>query len=317
MHEMTEAAASPPVAREPAKKHGRVTCNFRLVRWCHLFAIMKTSPPHPAGGASRAVALALGALCALSPSVCAASTWEDVSGGLFNEARHDFASRLPDAPAAERRGLRYGEAAALLNVQPRTQANVDRAFAILDEVWSSGKSDDLGMEARYLMGRIEQIHRQSPDAAKADSIFSSMIAENAAHPVAQRAAVKLAILRLYAPGTPPQERRRRYDEFSRLAASLDEQAAKVQMGLLLGEYARRMGYGEGQELGHLLAAHAAGITKRNSLMTVLARIGDLARLTGRDALAVEYYGLFLREFPRTDRRTTIEGYLATLNAPAK
>ncbi len=241
-----------------------------------------------------------------------ASPWEDVSVGLFNDARAAFSGQADDAPESERRNLVFGEAVALLNVQPRTAANIEKAYGLFEKIREANPTDELGLNSRYLQGRIEQIHRPTPDVAKAEAIFAELVQAHPAHPVAQRARVKLAIIRLYA-NIEAAERRRRYDDMTSHARDLADPGAKVQMHLLLGAVARRFGFGYEQELAHMLAADQAGVVKRSIQISLLARIGDLARLTGKTDVARTYYTRFLEEFPRTDSRSTIEGYLADLN----
>lgn len=240
-----------------------------------------------------------------------ASHWDDVSAGMFNDARVNFEAAAADAAGTERRTLRFGEAVALLNVQPRTSSNIDNAYAIFEEVRAAAPGDDLGIESRYFQGRIEQVHRQSPDTAKAEAIFDELVRSHPSHPVAQRALIKLAVIRLYSV-VDAAERRRRFDEFAAAARQLTDAGATVQMHLLLGDVARRFRYDHDVELEQLLAADKAGVIKRSLQMQLLARIGDLARLTGKNDIARTYYTRFLEQFPRTDRRSTIEGYLAAL-----
>ncbi|CAM2992494.1 hypothetical protein [Rariglobus hedericola] len=262
----------------------------------------------------RACVLARRSLGAVLFSVAltaAASPWDEMTTGLFNEAHAAF-SKEEKAPGADLRSLRFGEAVSLLNVQPRTSSNIDRAYAILEELRTATPGDDIGMESRYFQGRIEQVQRPTPDLAKAEAIFSELVRDHPEKLVGQRARVKLAVTRLYAP-VSPAERRDRYDAFTRDAGQITDPGIKVQMHLLLGEAARRLQYGNAEELAHLLAAYEAGVTKRRLLVEVLVRIGDLARLEGRKDVAIKYYTLFLEQFPRTDRRSTVEGFLVELN----
>lgn len=255
-------------------------------------------------------------LTIILPSIGRSNPWDDVSSGLFNEAHAAFKTEAAKPGAPDPRSARYGEAIALLNLQPRTQTNIDAAYKILDEIHAAKPDDDLGLNARYLQGRVEQVQRSTPDLAKADAIFSELVNNHLPHPVAQRAMVKLAIIRLYA-DVDAAERRRRYDAFTTDAGRLTDHGAKVQLHLLLAEYARRLDFGNQAELNHTLAAYEAGVTKRRLLVEVLVRIADLARLTGDKTLARQFYTRFLEQFPRTDRRSTVEGYLAALGPAQK
>lgn len=241
-----------------------------------------------------------------------ASPWDDMSTGLFNEAHSEF-TKEEKVPGADTRTLRFGEAVSLLNVQPRTNSNIDRSYDILEELRTANANDEIGLESRFLQGRIEQLQRPEPDLTKADVIYSELIKDHGATLVGQRARVKLAIIRIYASGIDSAERRARYDQFSKDAAAITDHGVQAQIHLLLAEVAKRLKYGNGEELDHLLAAYEAGVTKRRLLVEVLVRVGDLARLEGRKDVAIRFYTMFLEQFPRTDRRTTVENFLAALN----
>ncbi len=258
---------------------------------------------------------ATAAVIVVTALTSSASPWENMSTGLFNEAHAEF-TKLEKAPGADLRSLRYGDAVSLLNIQPRTQSNIEKAYQIFEELHAAAPADDLGLESRYMQGRIEHAQRATPDLQKAEAIFSELVKSHPNHPASQRAQVKLAIIRLYAK-IDATERRSRYDGFTVAASQLQDAGAKVQMHLLLADVARRFDYGEAEQLNHMLAAEKAGVTKRRLRGDVLVRIGDLARLTGKNDLAATYYTQFLAEFPRTDRRTTVENYLAAFNASKK
>ena len=236
-----------------------------------------------------------------------------MTNGLYNESHAEFIKQQKHAAPAEARTLRFGEAVSLLNVQPRTESNIDKAYEIFEEIIKANPDDDFALEARYMQGRIDQVQRPTPDLAKAEATFAELFAKHPTHLVGQRALVKLAIIRLYAP-VDAAERRRRYDELNLAAEKITDPGIIVQIHLLLGEVARRVNYGTAEELKHYLAAEKAGVVKRRLLGDVYIRIADLARLEGKKDIAIDYYTRFLEQFPRTDRRTTIEGYLADLNS---
>lgn len=238
-----------------------------------------------------------------------------MSTGFFNDAHAEFVKDLETSPANQRT-LRYGEAVSLLNVQPRTEANIERAYALFGELFAAVPDDDLGWSSRYLQARIDQVQRSKPDIPKAEAIFSELIQRDPSHPMAQRARLKLAIILLYAK-VDKAERRRRFDEFSQAAAGFTDLNIKAQLHLLLAEVARRFEYGNEVELEQMLAANQANITRKRMRAEALVRIGDLARLTGRIDVARDYYTQFLAEYARNERRSTIEGYLAAFNSSSQ
>lgn len=269
-------------------------------------------PPLPlrltSGGLVKRVLCAVVFGAALTAS---ASPWDDMTSGLFNESHAEFVKEQKHAKPEDLRTLRFGEATSLLNVQPRTESNIDKAYGIFEEIIRANPADDLALEARYMQGRIDQVQRPTPDLAKAEATFADLAANQSTHLVGQRALVKLALIRLYAP-VDAAERRRRYDELSIAATKVTDPGVTVQINLLLGEVARRVNYGTAEELKHYLAAEKAGVVKRRLLGDVYIRIADLARLEGKNDIAIDYYTRFLEQFPRTDRRTTVENLLAAL-----
>jgi hypothetical protein len=148
-------------------------------------------PPSPPGRRRRAL-LALG-LLALPVTLPAADdpalAWRDVSLGLVPAAAPVFTAASAEA--------RYGEAITLLLRQPKTAGNLDRAVTLLTALAETSPATELGLAARYNLGRIAQVHRPTPDPELARQHYDTLIATAPAHPFAQQAFVKLALLDLY------------------------------------------------------------------------------------------------------------------------
>src|SRR5262245_53066631 len=78
--------------------------------------------------------------------------WHDASRYAFDASHAAFVK-------GKDREARLGEATTLLNLQPRTAANIERAAVLLDSVSAANPSDEPGICARYLRARIEDVHR--------------------------------------------------------------------------------------------------------------------------------------------------------------
>lgn len=253
--------------------------------------------------------LLVGAVCAEE------SPWDKITLGLFNEADGVFEEIATKSKGETARQALYGRAVALLNIQPRTQGNVEKSQQLFESIYQANTVDDLGLAARFMQARISQIHLLPVNKERAEQIYTELSAGRPNHAITQRAKVKLTLLRIYATGIDETERRNRFVKGEEWATGLSELGPRAQIHLLLAETAQRLGYGMETELKHLLAAESAGIIKLRLRADVLVRIGDLARILGDEKMARAYYRIFLKDYPRTDRRTTVEGYLKMLDHP--
>lgn len=248
-------------------------------------------------------AFAAEAAPALSPLVPA---WRDASMTLFKES-HDGFDSLSGAEAE------FGLALTLLVQQPQTTANVERAKTLLTALATRKPADDFAPAARYYLGRIEQVHRQTPAPAAAREHYALLLAEVPGHYYAQLATVKLAILDLYEP-VDASTRRARFDALLPVPAALTLPEARRDLALLLADVALQFDYGQPTALDLLLQAERVGISRPLERAEVWIRIAELARLEGRHAVARDYYQRFLATFKRDNRRQMASEHLASLPA---
>ena len=100
----------------------------------------------------------------------------------------------------------FGLAVNLLNRQPKTAGNIERSRRILQEIQYREATSDLGIAARYFLGRIAQLHLQKPDIHLAIKHFRFLVENHPEHFWGQVAATKYGFLRLYR--VMPKEERR-------------------------------------------------------------------------------------------------------------
>ncbi len=224
--------------------------------------------------------------------------------GLFRDSLTRFAQL--EGPEA-----RYGEALTLLMRQPKTASNIQRSSELLAELAASQPDSELGIGARYHLGRIEQTHRITPDPAAARRQFQQLIKDHPAHPYAQQAVVKLAILELYE-RVSPEVRLERFLALTARAPSLADPAACRDLYLLLADTAQRYDYAPALALDLLLRADESGIVRRIEQANTWVRITVLASENDQPAIARAYGERFLQNFLRDNRRLTIEQLLARL-----
>jgi len=243
-----------------------------------------------------------------SEPVDAPDGWEKVAQVQFLDARRAFEARLQADPADH--DARIGLAVALLNVQPRQSANIERALALLDGVRSAGRDEQV-IEAIYLLARIHQLHRDPADPYKAVELFDGLLAAHPDHPLAQMGFVKAAMLRLYVldEASPAAT----FATLEQRAAHLSDPTARRDFHLTMAAAASRLRLGDAAALRHLRAADAVGLAKRNTAGNLYIRAATRARALGQVDLAEAYERRFLAEFPRDFRAYTIR---QRLGAPA-
>lgn len=251
----------------------------------------------------RAVSLLLFAGCGVVlPRAAEDSGWDQASRFFFTEARTTFARAHAATPADARRN-HLGEANALLNVQPRTAANLTECIRLLQDLVAGSPGDEEGITAIYLLGRIEEIHRPVPDIAAAMRYYDQLARGESDHPLAQLGVVQLALLTLYRPVTPAPATER-LAAAEALAPRLRRPSAQSDFHLLLARSYLFFHAAPEPALAHFLAAHRLGIAADRVRADACLSTAELARELGRTEIATEFYRRFLTENPRDFRAWT-------------
>ena len=237
------------------------------------------------------------------------SAWDLVALGLVNEAHDAFEDHPP-----EDRTARFGEAVTLINLQPKTRSNLDRAEKLLALVAAHDGDDELGVGARYYLARIAQFHRPSPDLPEALRIYHQLAASESRAALAQRALVQIALIELFEPGVPREEVAARFDRLALRGKTLTEPSARRDFNLVMGDAALRFELGDTVALDHLLTADETGLARPITQRDTWVRIAELARRAGRDETAITYYRRFADTFVRDSRNTMVSQRLKTLVA---
>lgn len=243
-----------------------------------------------------------------------ANAWKTASLTLVNESNAEFRELLAkDTP--DRRQLRFGEAATLINVQPKTAANLDNAVAVFQDLAEEDPNDDIAVYSRYLIGRVAQIHRLDADLELAANTYRELLRDHPQNKFAQRAVPKLAVIELFDPLRSPDDQTGAL-EIEAFAANLTDPLAIRDTALMLADYYTMIAPNDTKALENLLIANEQGIQRYKFRATVLVRIAELSRRTGNPDQAVDYYQMFLDEFQRDQRRTLIEERIEELTQAA-
>lgn len=224
--------------------------------------------------------------------------------GLLLGALASAAEKDPRPPT------RFERAVAVLGAPAVSADDSRRAKAELEAIIASEEESADALAARYLLGRLKQLENNEADPPE----FQALRARQPGHPLAQLAALKVMLRRLYADGPESPDDRLRSGE---------ELAATITLPALRGDYHLAMGeayifHGDRREpaLRHLRAAAAIGIPSAATRANVLVQIGELARLSGERAVAAASYRAFLAEFPRDLRQQIVRDRLADMEGAA-
>ena len=236
--------------------------------------------------------------------------WEKTGRFLYREAADEFGDLLASG-GGHPSSLKFGLALNLINKQPKTQANLDRAERLFSEVYSAEGMNGLGIASKYYSGRIKEVHQRREELAEAERIYAQIIAANPRHFFAQLAATRYALIRFYSVESP-EERRSRFLQLEALVENLIGPSIRSHFHSLMGDLAARYEISLEKSLYHYREAVAAGIQNFRIRRDVLVSIGEIARELGNVPVAMEYYERFLREFPRDARHVLIQERLVAL-----
>ncbi|MES2308433.1 MAG: hypothetical protein V4507_06190 [Verrucomicrobiota bacterium] len=244
-----------------------------------------------------------------TPDLALEDSWKQASLFLFSDAYQ----KLTETKTLPVRQGAYAKAILLLNLQPKTESNVQQAAEILRHLITEKKDDEVGIASKYFLGRIAQIHQETPDPVLAEKIYRELIQEFPQSPLVEQVVIKLTLIRLYSNLTP-LEIPKRLAEVEELGGLVKTPAAQVCYHLLLSDYIIRLGGNKETALAHLMAAEHAGIRRSTSRGDTYVRIGMLARELGKKAIAQTYFKKFTDEFQRDVRAFAVKTLLAELQS---
>jgi hypothetical protein len=227
------------------------------------------------------------------------AAWRDASVNLFHRSHHTLAA-LSDEPATRTRFTRLGEALTLLNLQPKTSGNIDRAATLLEHLRAEDDADEAGISAAYHLARIAQWHCEPRRPADALAQYDVLAERFPGHRLGQLAVIKALVIRLYEP-VAPEEARRRLAAAGRLEPRLRDPALRSEYHQVLAMAGARFGMDPVWRLPHLLAAEQLGVMRFNESKDFVLATAETARSCAEREIALKYYERFLAVAPRDER----------------
>lgn len=232
----------------------------------------------------------------------AADPWQAALNLDYTTAATEFEGRLAADPDNLR--LTNARAASLLVQQPRTAANLETARGLFESVLARATAGDREQRALalYLLARLDHEHVAPPRLEAARSRYEQLRREHSGHPLADQAAVHLALLLAFqTPGATPEQA---VAAVTALLAECTSPAARRELHHLLAHIHWRVLRDAAAALPHYLAGRAIGFETpyRNSELDLT--IAGLAAGLGRHELASRHYLAFVEANPRDARAPT-------------
>ncbi|MES2308940.1 MAG: hypothetical protein V4507_08780 [Verrucomicrobiota bacterium] len=240
--------------------------------------------------------------------------WNDASLFLFNEAHEDLKTVRQQGRFPEREE-NYIEALLLLNVQPKTEENIQRSAELFRRVEEVKGDDERGIAAKYYRGRIMQIHQERPDLVRAEKIYKELLHDFPLNPISQRALIQVVLLRLYG-NLEKGEIFHRLEEVEELKGFIRNPSTAVCYHELISDYMIRFGGNKEVILNHLIAAEQAGIHSFMNRADTYVRMGMIARELGKRDVSILYFSKFLKEFQRDARHYQVQMILREMGSVA-
>lgn len=220
--------------------------------------------------------------------------WSQAAHLQFNDAFNTF-RQLP--PSREQR---LGEAAALLNVQPRTVANRERAKTLLRELVATPPADHITQAGHYLLGRIASVHEGANQSETAKRHFSAASEGDRNSSYAQLARAQLALYALQGDMTSDLRIRTAAD----YARALPTGAIRATVHWIIAQVLLESESPPREALRFIELALADGLATsaaRADALVAATYLSDLVSPSNSPRLRET----FLREFPRDPRAAVL------------
>ncbi len=235
--------------------------------------------------------------------------WSNATLFRANDAQQDFLQAAKNLPA--KREADFGQAVSLLNVQPKTDANLDLAAALFQSIRKSQPDDDLGIASLYFLARIEQYQRLPPDMPQAEKYYRELVARYPHHFWGEQAAIRLALLEIYQAPTRAEQISILAD-YDKLGDQFVDPNCRRDLFNALGRSYLNLRLSPERALEDLLKTQETGFSLAVDRADAYVRIGELARTLGRNNVAITYYKKLATEFPFDFRVYTIKQRLDQL-----
>ncbi|TVR49570.1 MAG: hypothetical protein EA425_12010 [Puniceicoccaceae bacterium] len=224
---------------------------------------------------------------------------------LFNEAHLILRDALPPgADEATIRTHRFARAVTLLNVQPRTQANLQQSEQILLDLKEPGTpEDEITVAALYYLGRIDSWYRSDRNLRRSLDWYRQAMDYWPDHDYAQQAALRWISLHLF---FGSGDTHTRLTEAEQMRSFFQTTSALRDYHFMMASAWTHLETDGERILHHSKATLAHGLARENSRKAALLHVAEWSRELGDPHTALLYYRQFLEEFPQDNRAYMVE-----------
>jgi tetratricopeptide (TPR) repeat protein len=235
------------------------------------------------------------------------------SSFLVKDAHQAFARGGTTWPDGERK---FGEALTLMNLQPRTEANLLRAVDLFNEVSAaSPPGTPLNGLARLFRARVQEFYLAPPDPEAARAEYLALVRESSGDPVLEMAGMRLVLLEAFA-DAPEQDNLARLEELEPLAPLLRSPAGRREFHTAMAFAILDNQGDKNRAMHHFLAADREGLTRKASALRIYLVAGDTAVQVGRPRDAVYFYRKLIETYPRDHRVFVVKERLRKIEEDA-
>ena len=234
--------------------------------------------------------------------------WRDASVFLFNDAYSGF-EKSPDSSSAMNR---LGQAATLINTQPRTPQKIASAQEILLDLIKNQQANTTFADlANFLLARIEENYLTPPQIDVAKTRYDKIVRNKTGVPLLEISAARLVSLTTFA-SDKPAENLTALSSLEPLADFLSTPEGIREFHLAMGLAVLENDGDPKLVLDHLVKADKIGFRRQDNAIYCWLVIARLGEKIGNVPLASAYYQKFIDQFPNDPKTFGIKNRLLNL-----
>lgn len=244
-----------------------------------------------------------------------AYAYQKMSLQLFNDAVNSLREFHKTHPAT--RETKFVYASGLINYQPVTNERIQESYEALGALAKENPADDVGVEAKYLQARIEQIHRDTPNIPEALRLYKELLADQPQHPIAQRALARIIMLELYTfDKSDPHNAKKeaRADELGQETLKLTDPLAIRMAEMTLCNAYFQFDWDHAKGMEHAERALNTKFVRQRTEGNFLVMVGTTAEELGQKEKALKYYKEFVAKNQRDVRTFTLQRKIREMEA---
>lgn len=240
--------------------------------------------------------------------------WQAAATFLVADAYRGF-SRDKSLDENERK---FGLAITLLNAQPRTQGNLERALKSFDEIAEAvPHGRPLNALARFFAARVREFYLAIPDLPTASETYIALVKESTGSPVIELAAARAVMIAAFAEPSAGETALEKTQALESLDPFLTTPEGRREFHATMGYALLDLGGDAGNAVNHFLAADRIGYTHKAAAMRLWLVAAGAAAKAGRGGEALAFYQKMVDTYPHDPRAFTARQRIQALEKPSR